>query len=209
MTGQFRDYINYIIYDDGRIYSKTRRKFMTNKIMKDGYVRMEMYKDKQPKMFNVHRVVAEVFIPNPEKLPEINHKDENKQNNTVENLEWCDRIYNINYGTGRKRQAEKLKGKKSGMNGHKHKEQSKKAIGEKQRGQLNHRSRKVVCLQNGMIFNTVKEAVEYAKKVTGKNCNVSSCCRGKSKYAGIDLTSGEKLCWMYYEDYLKLQEKKG
>lgn len=102
MTGQFRDYINYIIYDDGRIYSKTRKKFMTNKIMKDGYVRMELYKDKQPKMFNVHRVVAEVFIPNPENKPYVNHKDGNKQNNHVDNLEWVTQKENIEhaYRTG-------------------------------------------------------------------------------------------------------------
>ena len=208
--GVIYDYTGlYEVSNKGRIRNKDGKILKLHKVKEHDYLTVGLYKNKKQKYYSVHRLVAYAFIPNPEKLPEINHKDENKQNNTVENLEWCDRIYNINYGTGRKRQAEKLKGKKSGMYGHKHKEQSKKAIGEKQRGQLNHHSRKVVCLQNGMIFNTVKEAVEYAEKVTGKNCNVSSCCRGKSKYAGIDLTSGEKLCWMYYEDYLKLQEKKG
>ena len=48
----------------------------------------------------IHRIVAEAFVPNPDNLPEINHKDENKLNNRADNLEWCDRPYNVNYGTG-------------------------------------------------------------------------------------------------------------
>lgn len=52
------------------------------------------------KNHSIHRLVAEAFIPNPENLPEVNHKDENKVNNAADNLEWCNKKYNINYGNG-------------------------------------------------------------------------------------------------------------
>ena len=65
----------------------------------DGYMRIRLCRGKNDhKMKLVHRLVAETFIANPNNLPEVNHKDENKSNNTVDNLEWCTRKYNINYG---------------------------------------------------------------------------------------------------------------
>lgn len=70
---------------------------------KNGYLLVNLCKNGKVKTFKVHRLVAEAFLPNPDNLPEVNHKDENKQNNVVSNLEWCDRKYNINYGTGVRR----------------------------------------------------------------------------------------------------------
>ena len=49
---------------------------------------------------SIHRLVAEAFIPNHNNYDQVNHKDENKQNNCVENLEWCNGTYNVNYGNG-------------------------------------------------------------------------------------------------------------
>ena len=64
-----------------------------------GYLLVVLSKGGKHRTRTVHRLVAETFIPNEEDLPTVNHKDENKQNNCVENLEWCDSKYNCNYGT--------------------------------------------------------------------------------------------------------------
>ena len=64
-----------------------------------GYLLVNLCKDGTVKAFAVHRLVAEAFIPNPYNLPQVNHRDENKLNNNVDNLEWCTNEYNINYGT--------------------------------------------------------------------------------------------------------------
>ena len=72
---------------------------------KHGYLKVKLKNETGNKTFQVHRLVAEAFIPNPNNLPQVNHKDENKKNNNVENLEWCDHLYNVNYGTRTKRSA--------------------------------------------------------------------------------------------------------
>ena len=67
---------------------------------KKGYLMIPLNKDGKRKTRRIHRLVAETFIPNPNNFPQVNHKDENKQNNSVDNLEWCTPSYNINYGKG-------------------------------------------------------------------------------------------------------------
>lgn len=62
--------------------------------IKKGYVTVALSKDKKLRYFLVHRLVAEAFIPNPRKLPQINHKNGNKLDNRVDNLEWCDQAWN-------------------------------------------------------------------------------------------------------------------
>ena len=73
----------------------------------DGYCITSLSKNNIKKNYRVHRLVAQAFIPNPNNLPEVNHKDENKDNNAVDNLEWCDGKYNVNYGTGIERRIKK------------------------------------------------------------------------------------------------------
>ena len=63
-----------------------------------GYLIVGLHKNGKIKQFLIHRLVAEAFIENPENLPQVNHIDENKLNNCVENLEWCSAKYNSNYG---------------------------------------------------------------------------------------------------------------
>lgn len=79
-------------------------KILSPGIKKDGYFIVSL----KNKNFRVHRLVAQAFIPNPEGLPQVNHKDEDKSNNNVDNLEWCDSKYNNNYGTARIRTRETL-----------------------------------------------------------------------------------------------------
>ena len=73
------------------------------------YCRISLRKDRKYKHWSVHRLVAIAFLPNPNNLPVVNHKDENPSNNCVDNLEWCTHQYNLTYGTARKRGAETFK----------------------------------------------------------------------------------------------------
>ena len=88
----------YAITSCGRIWSYISRKFLKPRMDKDGYLMINLHKNNKMKTFKVHRLVAEAYICNPEELPQINHKDENKANNCVGNLEWCTHTYNQNYG---------------------------------------------------------------------------------------------------------------
>lgn len=106
----------YQISNLGRVKSLERtdslNRIVEEKILKPrkdkgGYLMVNLSKDGKLKTFKVHRLVALHFLPNPNNYTEVNHIDENKENNAVSNLEWCDRKYNINYGTALKRSAEK------------------------------------------------------------------------------------------------------
>lgn len=95
----------YQVSNLGRIKSlrdkngKAREKILKLKLSKFGYYQICLCKNGKQKWYFVHRLVALAFIPNPNNLPQINHIDENKTNNYVENLEWCTSKYNSNYGT--------------------------------------------------------------------------------------------------------------
>lgn len=150
----------YQVSSFGRVksfYGKKEHILKAQKIS-HGYLNVILYKDGIKNNWLVHRLVANAFIPNPDNLPMINHKDENKQNNLVSNLEWCDANYNINYGTRKQRLIEKL------TNG----PLSKKVGQYSKDGQLI------------KIWPSIREA-----KRNGFNMgNIWSCCQGKIKTHG-------------------------
>lgn len=97
------NYPDYLVYEDGRIWSNKTNKFLKPAYTRAGYASVELFGYNGRKRFLIHRLVANVYIPNPNHYPQINHKDENPKNNHVNNLEWCTARYNMNYGEGAKR----------------------------------------------------------------------------------------------------------
>lgn len=99
----------YQVSNLGRIKSfRCSKKFHCQKeyilkpnISSHGYAQVTLYNETIKHKFLVHRLVANAFIPNPNNLPQINHKDENRLNNSSENLEWCTAEYNNAYGTAK------------------------------------------------------------------------------------------------------------
>lgn len=87
----------YKVSSLGRVKNK-RGLIMSPKIHHRGYIQIGLYKDKKSKNLYIHRLVAQAFIPNPDNLPYVNHKDENKLNDRADNLEWCTPEYNNSYG---------------------------------------------------------------------------------------------------------------
>ena len=167
----------YQVSNWGRVkslnYKRTGKERLLNpKPNNKGYMRVTLYKNKIRTKHFVHRLVAQTFIPNPNNYPEVNHKDENPNNNHLDNLEWCDRKYNINYGTRRKRQSEKMKGRK-------HNNEHKKKNG-----------KKIINLDTREIFNSLREAGE---KYNIAPQGIYRVCKGRNKRAG-----GYR--WSYYGD---------
>lgn len=169
----------YKINNNGEIISYSRKKPIIKKstISKNGYCRVSLYKNKISKIYLIHRLVALVFLENPNNYSQINHKDENKLNNNVDNLEWCDSKYNLNYGTRTKRIADKLKVI------HKGKHFSPRTEFKKGMGAM-----KIYNSTNNKIYSSMQEASKDTGVPTSNICN---CCKGRIKKAG-----GYK--WEYY-----------
>lgn len=94
----------YQVSSKGRVYSCINDKIMKQQLNCHGYYGVILYnKYGKAKRESVHRLVALAFIENPEHFPLVNHKDENRTNNNVDNLEWATHKYNSNYGTAQER----------------------------------------------------------------------------------------------------------
>ena len=101
---------DYTLHIDGQIITPQKRRH--------GYLAVCLYghggKNGRFTQMSVHRLVAIAFIPNPNGFTEVNHIDEDKQNNSADNLEWCDRITNVHHGTAIERRRQKqINGKQS------------------------------------------------------------------------------------------------
>lgn len=140
------------------------------------YLMVQLSKDGLVTHMLIHRLVAQAFIDNPCNYPQVNHKDEDVTNNRVDNLEWCTAKYNSNYGTHNQRLSESKKGWHP----------SEEVIeGMRQRMIERHKNtphpmrKKVLCVETGQIFESIKSAQEFVH-LTG----VYNVVQGKRKTAG-------------------------
>ena len=143
----------YQISNLGRVRN-SKGKILNGYTNNKGYQMIHLRAKNKSKLYSIHRLVAETFIPNPLNLPQVNHKDENKLNNDVSNLEWCTHKYNINYGTGNKRRS------KTKINS-------------------TYNVKSVQCVETGIIYASIREA----ERQTGiDNSQISAVCNYKKNY---------------------------
>lgn len=102
----------YQVSNTGKVWSISRGQIRKTRLDKDGYERLDLWDGNKTHTRFVHRLVAEAFLENAENKPEVNHIDECKTNNNLENLEWATRKENINHGTRNQRMVETKKMRK-------------------------------------------------------------------------------------------------
>ena len=159
---QIANYSNYEIFEDGRIYNLKTNRWVSFSPRNDGYSRVSLMDDTGiRKSCYVHRLVAMAYLPNPNNLPCINHKDENRSNNHVNNLEWCTYEYNNNYGNHITKMLE-----------HRIYEAPSTAI---QVAQLDKKTEEII-----QIFPSIKEA---SRAVNGSAGHINEVVHGKRKTA--------------------------
>ena len=145
---------HYQVSDKGRVKSvKFGKEIFLKQGSCRGYLQVGLHKNGKYKTYKVHRLVAQAFIQNPNNLPEVNHLDENKENNCVDNLEWCDGKYNMNYGTRTQRVTEKL---------------SKPVL---------------QFTKSGEFVREWKSEMDVQRNLGYDHGNISACCNGNRKSA--------------------------
>lgn len=170
----------YQVSNYGRVKSFVRHlgrkpfNYLKPKSDKDGYLQVALAKNKKQYTKKVHRLVAMAFIPNPNNYPQVNHKDEIKSNNHVDNLEWCTNSYNQKYGTCSRRKKEHTDYKKIAAKN----------------------SKPILQIKNGVVIAEYSSALEATKKYkpnAPNPSNISGVCKGRHKSAyGYE--------WRYKED---------
>lgn len=116
MTESWRTITEFPDYRISNLGQVESRKGKTPKILKQynvsGYLAVYLRANNKPSINYIHRLVALEFLPNPDNLPQVNHINENKKDNRLENVEWCSIIDNLNYGTRNQRIGASTKGSK-------------------------------------------------------------------------------------------------
>lgn len=153
MMKEINEFAGYFVTEDGKVFSSRSNQWLTIRYNSTGYQYVGLVDGKQHNRY-VHRLVAEAFIPNPDNLPCVNHKDENPTNNNVGNLEWCTYEYNNNYGEHNKKIAKA----------------KSKAI-----YQID---------KDGNIVNIWESAREAENATGVCNQNIAKVLKGKRQYAG-------------------------
>ena len=146
----------YAITSCGKVWSYRRKIFLKQKINNEGYLQVGLYRDGHHKTVGVHRLVAEAYISNPEDKPQVNHKDENKTNNNINNLEWTTSIENLTHGTRIERFTESRKNKST-------------------------KRRKVYCIELNKTYKSMSEAARELDLCVSKIC---LACQGKRDTTG-------------------------
>jgi len=165
----------YTIERDGTITNTKTQKILKPIYANNGYVHADLHDGKgNHKIQLVHRLVAEHFIPNPDNLPCVNHKDEDPHNNEADNLEWCSYEYNANYGTAPER-------RRASMDPFYKSEKIKvqaRVNGEK-------RGKPVIQLtKSGEMVRTYGSGKEAARETGANGSHILECCRGSRRSAG-------------------------
>ena len=163
-----------LVNRDGSIYKLNYKRTGTMRKVKqwivNGYLRF-YYNGKD---VLVHRFVSECFLPNPDNLPCINHKDEIKTNNCVDNLEWCDYKYNNNYGTHNKRMSEAKKNPS---------EETRRKMSEAQKNDPRKSKKVLQYTKDGKFVKEWVSMMEVQRVLGYKSSNISNCCNGRCESA--------------------------
>lgn len=149
-----------------------------------GYWTITFTKDKQHFTLGVHQVIAKTFIPNPNNLPQINHKDEDQLNNRVDNLEWCTGKYNANYGGFQQRKSVQMSGERNPFYGKHHSTETIDKLKHRTKEQKFTRKVKQIDPNTGEVIKIWDSIVEYPKSIgDNRDKGIGMCCRHLRKQA--------------------------
>ena len=157
---------------------KGKTTYLSLKKERNGYLRVMLWKDGIGKHYSVHRLVAINFIPNPKNLPVVNHKDRNKENNCINNLEWCTQKYNVNYADAHKKTVEAFK-RANANRGITRKAQDTK---NRLKSGAYERAVRQVDISTGEVLNTFR-SISEARRMTRIN-HIHCVLSGRRKKAG-------------------------